>query len=169
MDKSAIAAAFSAALLFTPGAVARDLPEASNIAFEHPVLDVATVISHFGVRTDPYRDRPSWHGGIDLGATWDAPIYAPADGVVALAGSKPGYGKTVELIVEDGWMLRFAHMSELSVNVGDTIDAGTVLGQVGSVGRGSGPHLHLETLYGDKQYDPELLKELTLYGAEKSD
>lgn len=169
MYKRAIIAALNAAVLMIPNAIARELPEASNIAFEHPVLDVATIMSSFGVRTDPYRDRPSWHGGIDLGATWDAPIYAPAEGVVAFAGAKPGYGKTVELNVSDGWTLRFAHLSDLSVAVGETIGAGTVLGQVGSVGRGSGPHLHLETLHEDKQYNPELLEQLTLFGAEKSD
>ncbi|MEL6827308.1 MAG: M23 family metallopeptidase [Pseudomonadota bacterium] len=146
-----------------PFSHAQEVPSTSDIAFTHPILKSATKTSPFGIRKDPFRDRMSWHGGIDLGASWESMIYAPARGEVIYAGMKSGYGKMIDLKVSDGWVIRFAHMKDLAVAEGEIIESGAVLGEIGSTGRGAGPHLHLETRYRDKQYNPESIESLILF------
>lgn len=158
---------FSSLLLSTVSD-AQEVPALPDISFTHPILDKAYVSSAFGMREDPFRKRPSWHGGIDLGAKWDAPIHAPADGQVIYANTKAGYGKMVDLQVSEDWVIRFAHMSEIEVEVGDELSPGDILGAVGAVGRSTGPHLHLEARYADKQYDPQQLEGLRLFETEKT-
>lgn len=147
-------------------AQAQDLPSTSGIEFNHPILKSANTSSPFGLRKDPFRDRMGWHGGVDLSAAWESMIHAPAKGEVLFAGMKSGYGKMIDLKVSDGWVIRFAHMKDLTVTEGETVDAGTVLGEIGSTGRDTGPHLHLETRYRDKQYDPERIEALMLFETE---
>lgn len=155
-----------ASVLLSPSGSAEDPPSFADISFEVPVLAEGVLAVPFGLREDPFTNRPSWHGGIDINAAWDAPIRAPATGKVVHAGQKSGYGQMIDLKVSDNWVLRFAHLSALSVELGDEIAAGDVLGQIGSTGRATGPHLHLEALHGDKQYDPVLFTELELYETE---
>lgn len=155
-------------LALLPATTARELPSAADVSFTHPVLDEAYVSSPFGMRTDPFRQRPSWHGGLDLGAKWDAPIHAPANGKIVYADTRAGYGKMVDLQVSDGWVIRFAHMSDINVAVDDEVSAGDVIGEVGSTNRSTGPHLHLETRYAEKQYNPLRLDGLRLFATEKT-
>jgi len=147
-------------------AIAKEVPTTTDIAFARAVLSEAKLVSPFGVRHDQVRDRRTWHGGIDLGAEWDAAVHAPASGEVVYADTKPGYGKTVDLKVSDGWVIRVAHLSAIKVKSGDLVDAGNILGQVGSTGPKTPPHLHLETRYEDKQYDPELVEGLEFFTVE---
>ena len=146
---------------------AKEMPSSDGISFEHPILQEARVTAIFGMRKDPFTQRPGWHGGTDLGAAWDADIYAPATGEVAFAGKRAGYGTMVDLKVSDGWILRFAHMKSAGVETGETVESGDVLGQVGSIGRSTGPHLHFEARFDDKQYDPADLQHLRFYAIEK--
>jgi len=155
-------------ILLSTIANAQDVPPAPDVTFTHHILDTAYVSSAFGMREDPFRKRPSWHGGIDLGAKWDAPIHAPADGKVIYAGNKAGYGKMVDLLVSDDWVIRFAHLSEIDVEVGDEVSPGKIVGAVGAVARSTGPHLHLEARYEDKQFDPQQLEGLRLFETEKT-
>lgn len=161
------AAAISLALPWT--ASAKELPSTHGIVFSAPVLDEAQLVSEFGVRDDPLLDSIRWHGGIDLAADWAAAVHAPASGAVVYADTKPGYGQTVDLQVSDGWVIRMAHLSGIAVKPGDQVDAGHVLGAVGSTGRGVDPHLHLETRFQDKQYDPELIEGLNFYASARVD
>ena len=156
------------ALMSLPLANGQEMPSTSDIAFDHPVLNTANVSVQFGMRTNPFTDKPSWHGGVDLGAPWDDPIYAPAEGVVVFAGTEAGWGKRVDLKVSDGWVLRFAHLKAFEVSEGDQISAGDVLGIIGSTGRATGPHVHLEALYNGKQYNPQDIETLTLYANARS-
>lgn len=155
-------------LALLPIATAQEIPSTANIDFSESVLKEAKLKSPFGIRKGPLPDRPHWHGGIDLSAEWDAPVHAPARGEVVYADTKAGYGKTVDLKVSDGWVVRMAHLSDIQVDVGDQVNAGHVLGEVGSTGRDVGPHLHLETRFEDKQYDPQLIESLSFYETEKS-
>ena len=157
-----------ASLALSQTAIAREIPETSSISFEAPILEEAYKQSPFGMRQDPFLNRPSWHNGIDLGADWNAPISAPASGTIILADTRAGYGKLIELQVSEDWILRFAHLKEISVVLGEDVEAGDFLGEVGSTGRAAGPHLHLEALYADKQYNPEHISGLELYASEKS-
>lgn len=146
-------------------ASAQNAPSFSTISFEVPVLATGNTTSPFGIRKDPFRESVSWHGGIDIQTEWDAPIRAPTMGKIIHVGPQQGYGTMIDLKVSEEWVLRFAHLSAVSVALGDEIMAGEVIGEVGSTGRANGPHLHLEALHDDKQYDPTLLKGLEFYEA----
>ena len=155
-------------LMLMNTAMAEDMPSATDVSFDHHIIDEAYVSSAFGTREDPFRKKLSWHGGVDLGAKWDAPIHAPANGKVIYADTKAGYGKMVDLQVSEDWVIRFAHMSDIEVKVGDDLSPGDTLGAVGTVARSTGPHLHLEARYADKQYDPRQLEGLRLFETEKT-
>lgn len=148
-------------------AASAEPPQTEDISFEHPILQEARVSAPFGMRLNPLTDRPSWHGGVDLGAQWDAQIFAPAKGEILYADRRSGYGKMVDLKVSDGWVVRFAHLQAITVEKGDFIEAGSVVGTIGSTGRATGPHLHLETRYDGKQYNPKDIQALQFYAAEK--
>lgn len=151
-----------------PFAHTEEIPSTSDIQFDHPVLNTAQISASFGMRTNPLTQKPSWHGGIDLGAPWDDPIFAPANGEVVFAGTKAGWGKRVDLRISDGWVLRFAHLKKIEVSEGDQITSGDVLGIIGSTGRATGPHVHLEALYNGKQYNPQDIRALTFYATERA-
>ncbi len=120
-----------------------------------PIPGAATT-SRFGRRMDPFLKRPAFHGGIDFRAKKGTPVRATAAGKVTFAARNGGYGKMVEVRHAHGLTTRYAHMSRISVKKGMMIDAGAVIGRVGSTGRSTGPHLHYETRRGDKAINPSL-------------
>ncbi len=95
------------------------------------------------------------HAGIDLAAGVGAPISAVAAGTVVAAGSEGGYGRVVRLQHDDGTLTLYAHMSELLVQAGQRVAAGTHVGREGSSGHSTGPHLHFEVRVGGVPVDPE--------------
>lgn len=104
----------------------------------HPVLKIS---------------RP--HKGIDIAAPVGTPVRAPARGIVRYAGWKSGgYGNTVELAHGYGYVTRFAHLSKIRVRVGQVLERGDILGEVGATGLVSGPHLHYEVMVNGRQVDP---------------
>jgi murein DD-endopeptidase MepM/ murein hydrolase activator NlpD len=113
-----------------------------------------------GFVTDSFgTDRgDSVHHGIDIGAPAHTPILAAADGVVHRSGwLDAGAGNGVILRHEGGWETRYFHMvsADLPVATGERVLAGQVIGNVGSTGNSSGPHLHFEIVYGPVRMDPE--------------
>lgn len=103
----------------------------------------------FGWRTDPYSGERKFHSGSDLAAPAGTPILAVADGVVSFAGQRGTYGGliTIEHTVGGERVTSFyAHMYEDGIHVatGDTVAAGHHIGDVGSAGKSTGPHLHVE-------------------------
>lgn len=111
--------------------------------------------SPYGWRTHPISGDRKFHGGIDLAAPEGSEIRAVAPGVVTFAGRRPGYGKTVEVRHRDGALSRYAHASRVHVAVGDRIEAGEALADVGSTGAATGPHLHLEIRRNGRTVDPD--------------
>ena len=85
------------------------------------------------------------HSGIDVANNVGTPIMAARSGQVVFAGwNDGGYGYLVELRHADGSISRYAHNSRILVRVGDEVNQGTVISQMGSTGRSTGPHLHFE-------------------------
>lgn len=84
------------------------------------------------------------HTGNDLAAPTGTPVGAISSGTVIFAGTQSGYGMKVEVRHWDGTVSYYAHMSAISVQVGDQVAPGGKVGEVGSTGRSTGPHLHLE-------------------------
>lgn len=112
-----------------------------------------SVTDSFGTRRD---DR--FHQGIDIGAPAWTPILAATDGVVLQSGwLDSGAGNGVILRHEQGWETRYFHMvsADLPVAIGESVLAGQVIGNVGSTGDSTGPHLHFEVVYGPIRMDPE--------------
>lgn len=113
-----------------------------------------TVTSLFGVRSDPFIGSPAMHGGMDFRAPSGAPILAPGAGKVVKAGWSGGYGNLVEIEHAKGFSTRFGHMSKILVKEGDRVLPGDVIGQVGSTGRSTGPHIHYEVRRDGTAIDP---------------
>ncbi len=112
------------------------------------------VTSSFGVRRDPFLRKPAMHAGIDFRATTGTPVRSAGSGTVTKAGWNGGYGRMVEVDHGHGFTTRYAHMSRVSVKKGQQVDTSTVLGEVGSSGRSTGPHLHYEVRRDGKPIDP---------------
>lgn len=112
------------------------------------------VTSRFGVRTDPFTGLPRDHDGIDVAAPEGSPIRAASAGVVVRAGPRGGYGNTVELDHGDGTSTLYGHARELLVAPGESVAAGQEIATVGSTGRSTGPHLHLEVRQHGQPVDP---------------
>ncbi len=105
-----------------------------------------------GVFTSGYGWR--WgrmHQGIDIAADVGTPIYAAASGVVEYAGwNSGGYGNMVEVRHRDGSMTRYAHMNALYVQKGQQVTQAEQIGEMGSTGYSTGPHLHFEVHLADQ-------------------
>lgn len=97
-----------------------------------------TVSSRFGSRWG------GTHTGLDIAADMGTPIYACSKGYVKYAGQYFGYGKLVIINHENGIQTYYGHCSKICVSVGDTVTKDTIIGEVGSTGNSTGPHLHLE-------------------------
>ena len=102
------------------------------------------ISSRYGTRKDPFTKRAAVHGGLDYRASRGTPVHATANGKVVKAGRFGGYGKLVEIDHGGGIRTRYAHLSRIKVKLGQRIKKGTRVGNVGSTGRSTGPHLHYE-------------------------
>ena len=112
------------------------------------------VSSHYGKRPDPFTGRADWHPGVDFNGPRGTEILAVASGVVTWSGNRPGYGRTVEIDHGNGYMTRYAHNSENLVEVGKRVKAGQVIAKMGSSGRSTGSHVHLEVWLDGKPLNP---------------
>ena len=114
-----------------------------QIPFSRP-LGSYSVTSHYGPRVDPFNGRMAMHEGIDLGVQIGTNVYATAPGLVIYAGERGAYGNMVEIVHGNGISTRYAHMSRVSVHVGQKVGLHELVGISGSSGRSQGPHLHYE-------------------------
>jgi len=112
------------------------------------------ISSGFGYRADPFAGSPAFHAGLDFKGPTGAPIYSAAKGRIAFVGRRPGYGNCVEVDHGNGLRTRYAHMSAFRARVGQPVNAGQVIGAVGSTGRSTGPHLHFEVRLHGRPVNP---------------
>jgi murein DD-endopeptidase MepM/ murein hydrolase activator NlpD len=127
----------------------------SLVPYRKPVIGEVEFTSGFGVRSDPFLGRPAMHTGLDFRAATGDPVRATANGKVASSGWAGGYGRMVEIDHGNGLSTRYGHLSQIDVKVGDQIKIGQVIGEVGSTGRSTGPHLHYETRIDGEAVDPQ--------------
>ncbi|MBI3924366.1 MAG: M23 family metallopeptidase [Armatimonadetes bacterium] len=117
-----------------------------------------SVTSPFGNRVAPEGGFTEFHTGVDLGAPMGAPIQTVGEGVVKDLGFQPeGLGNYAVVQHPNGFTSTYGHMSAFGEGIqpGASVGAGSVLGAVGSTGRSTGPHLHLELQDPNGQYvDP---------------
>jgi murein DD-endopeptidase MepM/ murein hydrolase activator NlpD len=125
------------------------------VPYRKPVIGEVEFTSGFGVRSDPFLGRPAMHTGLDFRAASGDPVRVTANGKVVSAGWSGGYGRMVEVDHGNGLSTRYGHLSQINVKVGETVKIGQVIGEVGSTGRSTGPHLHYETRIDGEAVDPQ--------------
>ncbi len=112
------------------------------------------ISSGFGERNDPFTGKKTTHEGLDFAGIKGSEVLAVASGAVIWSGSRPGFGKLLEIDHGNGYITRYAHNDQLLVNAGDSISAGQEIAKMGSTGRASSPHVHFEVLYKGKAVNP---------------
>lgn len=115
---------------------------------------LSMISSGFGYRSDPFTGAAALHAGLDFRGPTGSPIYAAATGTVSFQGVKNGYGNVVEISHGNGLVTRYAHMSAFRARLGQTVEAGDIIGAIGSTGRSTGPHLHFEVLIDGRAVNP---------------
>ena len=154
----------------TPGSdatgtpIANELPRHTTVALPvGPDLDgiprftmpvAGTPTSGYGVRIDPIQHKEIKHPGYDLAAKTGTPVSAAAAGTVVQAGPAGTYGNLVTVRHGNGVETRYAHLSATTVKAGDHVDAGQQIGNVGTTGYSTGPHLHFEVRKDGQAIDP---------------
>ena len=108
----------------------------------------SSVSSAYGFRYHPINHNLSVHRGLDIALPEDTPLIAGISGEVTFVGNdEGGYGNYIVIKNDKGEEVRYAHMNEVTLNVGDTVVKGeTVLGLSGNTGASTGPHVHIEVL-----------------------
>jgi murein DD-endopeptidase MepM/ murein hydrolase activator NlpD len=124
--------------------------------------------SGFGYRSDPFDGEEAFHAGLDFKAPMGALVFAAARGRVAFVGQRSGYGNCVEIDHGNGLRTRYAHMSKFRARVGQSVIAGQPIGAVGSTGRSTGPHLHVEVRLNDQPVNPRPFLEVAPNVLEKA-
>lgn len=117
-----------------------------SVGYVVPISKPVTVTSEFGYRYHPITGSYELHNGIDLvNGNATTPIYASAAGEVVISGSYPDwYGNYVVIKHSDGLYTGYAHLSQLNVSQGDTVNQGQKIGNMGTTGPSTGPHLHFQ-------------------------
>jgi murein DD-endopeptidase MepM/ murein hydrolase activator NlpD len=111
--------------------------------------------STFGGRADPFTRRQAFHSGLDLVAPYRSIVFSTAPGRVIFTGTKGPYGKVVEIDHGHGIVTRFGHLHKALVARGQMVTVHQPVGELGSTGRSTGPHLHYEVLVNGTPQDPE--------------
>jgi murein DD-endopeptidase MepM/ murein hydrolase activator NlpD len=140
-------------VLFLPGArmPAADIARALGTLFIWPVK--GTLTSRFGMRTGPVDGIDRFHYGVDLKADTGTSVLAAAAGTVADAGYNGTYGKYL-IIRHSGFQTLYGHLSRFTVAAGESVAQGRKIGEVGSTGVSTGPHLHFGVFRGGEPVDP---------------
>ncbi len=112
------------------------------------------ITDYYGQRINPVSGRKRMHEGLDVGATYGTPVYAPADGLITFAGRKAGFGNFVQIDHGYGIETIYAHNQKIDVKLGQKIKRGELLSRVGSTGNSTGPHLHYEVRVNGVAVDP---------------
>lgn len=112
------------------------------------------ISSYYGMRTHPISGRREIHKGVDFAGKLGGPVIAVAKGVVTYAGKRYGYGNVIDIAHGNGYTTRYAHNSRLLVSVGDTVEKGFQIAEIGTSGRSTGPHVHFEVLMNGREINP---------------
>ena len=112
----------------------------------------------FGIRKrHPIYKTRRMHKGVDMSTDFGVPVYATGDGIVEKVEQgrrRRGYGRQVVINHEFGYKTRYAHLLKYFVKEGDRVSRGQIIGQVGSSGGSTGPHLHYEVIHMGRNVNP---------------
>ena len=127
---------------------------AFKVPFAMPVKGSFRWTSGFGYRRDPKGYGTRMHEGTDMAGAYGTPIFATADGVITHAGWDGGYGRLIKIRHDFGIETRYAHLSQIRVEVGQRVSRGDRIGDMGNSGRSTGTHLHYEVRLGGAPVNP---------------
>ncbi len=127
-------------------------------AFLRAPVEFRRISSDFGMRWHPILGMWKKHMGTDYVAARGTPVRAVADGVVAFAGWRGGYGNFIEIEHPKGMVTRYGHLLRIArgLRTGAHVDMGSTIGYVGMTGLATAPHLHFEVLVDGNQRDPQV-------------
>ena len=151
------------ARLSSPGFAPRipDMPEKTGPIhygeWSPPIREEWRVSSSYGYRKDPFAGTQKFHDGIDIAAADGTEIYPVKRGEVTFSGYRKGYGNIVEIDHGKGLVTRYAHNRANRVDVGDLVSPDTIIAEVGSTGRSTGPHLHFEVRRDGHKVPPHMI------------
>ena len=124
--------------------------------FIFPVASYTYISSRFGERIHPITGERKNHNGMDIAANMGTAVYAADGGRVVLAEWYGGYGNCIMIEHANGYKTLYGHLSTLGVYEGQYVNQGDTIGQVGSTGNSTGPHLHFEVYINGTRVDPEM-------------
>jgi len=117
-------------------------------------VDGGYISSGFGLRWDPFTKRVEFHPGVDIPQERGTEIHATAAGQIIYAGFYSSYGQFVVIDHGFGYQTAYGHMSKIDVREGQYVSKGQEIGQVGSTGRSTAPHVHYEVRVNGRPVDP---------------
>lgn len=120
-------------------------------------VEFSRVTSSFAMRLHPVLNSWRQHNGIDYAAPAGTPVRSVGDGVVEFAGQQSGYGNIVVVKHRNNQSTAYAHLSQIDVKVGQSVNQSQTLGAVGSTGWSTGPHLHFEFRINGEYADPSTI------------
>ena len=112
------------------------------------------ITSPYGMRIHPVYGYPKMHTGVDLAAPLNTPIYATRAGVVVWAGWGSTGGWWVKVDHGDGFASTYLHLTRYVVKIGDFVEAGQIVGYMGSTGVSTGSHLHFGIMFNGEWVNP---------------
>lgn len=119
------------------------------------------ISSTFGYRTNPFGGYSTeYHAGIDFKGNNGDPVKSTAQGKVIFAGAKGGYGNCIIIEHKDKLKTLYGHLSKIKVLLNQEVVPGQIIGNIGSTGRSTGPHLHYEVHQNDTKINPKLFLKL---------
>jgi murein DD-endopeptidase MepM/ murein hydrolase activator NlpD len=130
---------------------------AARRVFLRSPLKYAHVSSSFGRRFHPILRRAKMHNGVDYAAAIGTPVWCVCDGTVMASGYRGGLGNAVTIKHTGGYVSTYGHLSRITAGVrsGAHVKQGTVIGNVGSTGMSTGPHLHFALQQNGKFINPQ--------------
>jgi murein DD-endopeptidase MepM/ murein hydrolase activator NlpD len=130
------------------------LPKSVVYDFSIPVKK-GYISSPYGTRRDPINGSLRHHSGLDIAAVKGSPVFAIANGFIDFTGKKGAYGNLIEINHSENLKSRYAHLDKILIKKGQPVRKGDLIGRVGSTGRVTGPHLHLEIKENNKITNPK--------------
>lgn len=112
------------------------------------------ITSHYGMRFHPIFKHHRLHTGIDFAGKIGTPVKAAWGGDVIETGTRNGYGNVVVIDHHDGKVTLYGHLSMIDVEVGQPVEPGEKVGEIGMTGLATGPHLHFEIRVDGDPIDP---------------
>ena len=125
-------------------------------AFLRAPLSFRRISSVFGMREHPILGSWRAHKGTDYAAASGTPVRSIGDGTIVFAGTRGGYGNSIDIRHPNGFVTRYGHLRGYAkgIRAGTRVSMGQTIGYVGMTGLATGPHLHFEVLVGGVQRDP---------------